>query len=120
MTSYREGVRHAAADTGDELKFKTRDLYNLLNANNGQKLQGKTTAELLLEQVEEDEVIHVIETDEQMHIVRLFTADRKMLPLLKPCYEILLFDCTYKTNKFKMPLLNIVAASAMNSTIQVA
>ncbi|CCE34608.1 uncharacterized protein CPUR_08542 [Claviceps purpurea 20.1] len=47
-------------------------------------------------------------------------ADRKMLPLLKPCYEVLLFDCTYKTNKFKMPLLNIVAASAMNSTIQVA
>ncbi|KAG5961082.1 hypothetical protein E4U57_007847 [Claviceps arundinis] len=74
MTSYREGgvepkftvntLRHAAADTGDELKLKTRDLYNLLNANKRQKLQGKTTAELLLEQFEEDDVIHVIETDE--------------------------------------------------------
>ncbi|KAG6216956.1 hypothetical protein E4U34_004827 [Claviceps purpurea] len=39
-------LRHAAADTGDELKFKTRDLYNLLHANKRQKLQGKATAPL--------------------------------------------------------------------------
>ncbi|KAG5914163.1 hypothetical protein E4U61_006029, partial [Claviceps capensis] len=38
-------LRHSAADTGDELQFKTRDLYNLLNANKRQKLQGKTMAE---------------------------------------------------------------------------
>ncbi|KAG6058682.1 hypothetical protein E4U17_007699 [Claviceps sp. LM77 group G4] len=45
-TSMVNILRQAAADTGDELKFKTRDLYNLLNANKRQKLLGKTTAEL--------------------------------------------------------------------------
>ncbi len=32
----------------------------------------------------------------------------------------LLLDCTYRINRYKMPLLNIVGCTGMNTTIQLA
>jgi hypothetical protein len=51
---------------------------------------------------------------------RLFFAHPEATKLLKEHPDILLLDCTYKTNRFCMPLLNICAVTGNRKTVQVA
>lgn len=40
--------------------------------------------------------------------------------MLKDNPDVLMLDCTYKTNKFNMPFLHIVGVNNMNKTFDVA
>ncbi len=40
--------------------------------------------------------------------------------MLVDYYEVILMDCTYKTNRYKMPLLIIIEVIALNITFYVA
>ena len=50
------------------------------------------------------------------HLSHLFFTHKKSIELTRMYPTVLLLDCTYKTNKSKMPLLNVVAISPFNST----
>jgi len=54
--------------------------------------------------------------DENSHITLLFFAHPESLILLKQYLEVLLMDCTYKTNCFHMPLLDILGCTGLNHT----
>ena len=41
-------------------------------------------------------------------VTDLFFANKKAVQLLNQFYYLLIMDCTYKTNKYKMPLLEII------------
>lgn len=45
---------------------------------------------------------------------------RQSLSFLKRNWEVLLMDCTYKTNRYHMPLLLISGVTATNSSFYVA
>ena len=49
----------------------------------------------------------------------LFFTYPKSIELFKWYYDILLLDCTYKTNRFKMPLLNIVGVNGLGDNFHV-
>jgi len=49
----------------------------------------------------------------------LFFTSKCMQELLREYYEVLIMDCTYKTNKYKMPLLIITGVTALNITFYV-
>jgi hypothetical protein len=51
---------------------------------------------------------------------RLFFAHPDAVKLWKQHPDIILMDCTYKTNRFRMPLLNICAVTGNKKTIQIA
>ena len=51
---------------------------------------------------------------------RLFFAHPDAVKLWKQHPDIILMDCTYKTNRFRMPLLNICVVAGNKKTIQVA
>ena len=51
---------------------------------------------------------------------RLFFVYPKALELYKSHLDILMLNCTYKTNRFCMPLLNISAITSGKQVIQVA
>jgi hypothetical protein len=50
----------------------------------------------------------------------LYMAHPDAIKAYKKNSDILLLDCTYKTNKFKMPLLNIGSVTPNKCTIQTA
>jgi hypothetical protein len=58
--------------------------------------------------------------DNSGHITLLFFAHPNSLSLLKQYPDILLMDCTYKTNRFHMPLLNIIGCTNLNRTFFIA
>ena len=49
---------------------------------------------------------------------RLFLIHPKSLELLRRYPDVLLIDCTYKTNKYNLPLVNLAVVSGMNTTVQ--
>jgi hypothetical protein len=57
--------------------------------------------------------------DEGGHIAMLFVADIRSVSYLNQHPNILLLDCTYKTNKFDMPLLNILGVDNMGYSFSV-
>ncbi|GMF63961.1 unnamed protein product [Phytophthora fragariaefolia] len=58
--------------------------------------------------------------DAHNRISHLFLAAQESIDIYKNNPDVLLLDCTYKTNRFKIPLLDIVGVSGMNMTIHVA
>jgi hypothetical protein len=57
---------------------------------------------------------------EEGPIERLFFAHRCSIDLLKYNYDLLIMDCTYNTNRFKMKLFDIVGVSKLNRTFYAA
>ena len=50
----------------------------------------------------------------------MFFAHPKSVELLLKYPDVLLLDCTYRTNKFKMPLLNIVGTTCLDTSFHAA
>ena len=51
---------------------------------------------------------------------RLFFAHPEAIAIYKQHPDVLLLDCTYKTNRFRMPLLNICSVIGNRKTVQTA
>jgi MULE transposase domain len=49
----------------------------------------------------------------------LFWAHPAAVKIWKEHPDIVLIDCTYKTNRFRMPLLNICAVTGNKKTVQI-
>ena len=58
--------------------------------------------------------------DADRYIAILFVADNRSVEYLNQHPDVLLRDCTYKTNKFDMPLLNIISYDHHGNTFTVA
>lgn len=65
-------------------------------------------------------VFHRYKTDSEGHISHLFVAHPRSLEIFRNHHDLILLDCTYNSNRFKMPLLNMVGVTGMSTTIQVA
>lgn len=57
--------------------------------------------------------------DEQGRINRLWFAKTSAQKILKLNYEVLLMDCTYKTNVYRMPLCILNGVTGLNTTFYV-
>lgn len=97
-----------------------RDVYNARVQIRAENLAGKTPIQTLIEELEEKEFVWEVKTNEAGRITHLFFAPRQGLALYQAYPEVPLLDCTYKTNKFKMPLLNVVGFTGLNTTFYVA
>ena len=53
-------------------------------------------------------------------VTRIFLGHPEMIKLAQCFYQVLLIDCTYKTNKYNMPLLNIACHTSDKQTFTVA
>jgi hypothetical protein len=58
--------------------------------------------------------------DEEGRIVILFIADLRSVSYLNQYPDILLLDYIYKTNKFDMPLLNILGVNNIGNSFSVS
>nr|QBG82264.1 putative PKS-NRPS hybrid synthetase / FAR1-related [Papaver somniferum] len=58
--------------------------------------------------------------DEDKQIKHLILAHLEFIKLVRCSNQLLLMDCTYKTNKYEIPVLNIVGQTTTNSPFDVA
>jgi hypothetical protein len=86
-----------------------RDIYNATAVLLRAKRQGLSPPEALITRLEakraEGKILFEYQRDSREHISMLFLADIRSVEYLNQHSDILLLDCTYKTNKFDMLLL---------------
>lgn len=96
-------------------------MYNFGQRLRVESLGGLTPILWLKEELDRLGYYNEIESDPITHKVkRLFYMHPTAIRLWKENPDVLLLDCTYKTNRFNMPLLNICGVTGNNKTPQFA
>ena len=95
------------------LHVTSKDVINLLGKHRMEELAGRTPIRWLYDTLQSGNKFWWRERrDEAGRVQSLFLVPRTSIELLQRHPFILKFDCTYKTNRFNMPLFNICGASA--------
>ncbi len=109
-------VRHGETDS----PILVRDIYNVRAQLRTETLAGRTPIQALVAQLDEHELFTATRIDLDGHLTHLFFAFREAVDLYKSYPEVLLFDCTYKTNRFSMPLLNVIGITGIGTSFYLA
>ncbi|OQE04572.1 hypothetical protein PENVUL_c032G00837 [Penicillium vulpinum] len=91
----------------------SRDIYNTRFKLNEVFLAGRTPIQALLTELPKDRLwIFKYELDDQSYITALFCIHKTSVAMLKQNPWLISIDCTYKTNRYGLPLLDIVGFAA--------
>jgi hypothetical protein len=84
------------------MREKTRQTY----------LQGRTPIQALITELDKsEEWTSAVETGPDGRVKSLFFTHASQIELLSCYSDILVMDCTYKTNRYNMPLLHFLGVS---------
>jgi hypothetical protein len=99
-----------------KLPTVSRTLYNLKAKIRKDYLAGRTMIQALLEELFKGGFIYNVQYDSDGHLTHLFFAHLTSMVLMRSYSSVFVMDCTYKTNRYKMPLLDIVGVSSFNTS----
>jgi hypothetical protein len=89
--------------------IQPRDLYNQNAAFRRDIQQGKSSTEALIQHLQQSGIKHAILKDpETRRLKGLFIACPESIEYLRNHHDVLLIDNTYKTNRFELPLMDII------------
>lgn len=111
-------VRFKLRQTYAWLTFK--DVDNALCTIKKKVLDGLTDIEALHQKLKVEAVVSDSLRDEENRLVRLFFSPKASHQLKWENTDVLLLDCTYKTNSRMMPLLHVVGVTGSQKQFTVA
>lgn len=88
---------------GERLKIRT------------EHLNGRSPIETLLDDLTSSEWVFDVKRDSENRVQNLFFAHSKQIEILRANPDVLLMDCTYRTNKYRLPLLHIVGCTNLQT-----
>ena len=97
-----------------------KDIYNARQSLRRKTLGPLSPMQYLLQNLERDNwFFQYRATELSNEVTHLFFVEKHTVEILKKNSEVLLMDCTYKTNKYKLPLLVIVGHTCLGTTFYV-
>ena len=102
-----------------DIVITVKDIQNERARAKRADLKAHTPAEACLNLLDEKKFFKHYEVGDDSRIQRLFFTDPESIEHLKIHNEVIMLDCTYQTNKYNIPLLNIIGASSIGKTTQV-
>ncbi len=104
-----------------DIPILTRDIFNDHQHQRIEFLAGRTPIQTLLYTLQDDgDWVYQYQTNNNDKVTALFFSHCQCLELLRSNPFFLVMDCTYKTNKYKMPLLQIIGSTTLGSMFFVA
>ena len=100
--------------------FKPRDIYNIKAQLRRDTLGPLTPVQALMQELDQNDWTYNYQKDIRNQITHLFFVRGTSQTLLKVNHEVLVMDCTYKTNRYKLPLLIISGQTALHTNFYVA
>lgn len=98
-----------------------KDIHNRRRKLSAEFLAGRTAIQALLMELPKDSNwIFKHELDNQGHLTILFGIHRTCVEMLRRHPWVLSMDCTYKTNRYGLPLLDIVSLAPTGQTCFIA
>jgi hypothetical protein len=113
-------LRHKAAQEGRETLVSIKEIYNARQKFFSNAATGKTRTDALIKQLDSAGIPFEPCFGAANVLTHLFVTEPMAMTLARHYGQLLFIDCTYKTNKYNMPMLHIVAATASNTTFTVA
>ncbi len=99
------------------LNIRLNDLCNAWSLIRHIALAGRTSIQGLLEELIDKNDFDCYKTDSKDHISHLFAAHSRGIESFHNHRDLLILDCTYNSDQFKILLLNIVGVTGMSTTI---
>jgi hypothetical protein len=93
-----------------------RTIYNERVKMRNEELNGRSPLQALLDTFKEEEYRYKYQCNNENQITHLFFAHPTSVQLTRRYPTVLLMDCTYKTNRYRMPLLHVVGMTSFNTT----
>ena len=93
-----------------------RDIYNERQAIQQDELQGRLRIQAMLMDLAEDFYLYYDWDENTQQLTRLAFFHKKSLGFLSRWPEVLVMDATYKTNRFNLPMHNLVGQTSLNRT----
>jgi ABC-type Fe2+-enterobactin transport system substrate-binding protein len=88
---------------------RAQDINNLIQKLQGIELNGNAPVDALLKTINKQGWVHEHKCNNTRRLTRLFIASKECLVFAKKNPDILIIDATYSTNRFEMPLLDIIS-----------
>ena len=99
---------------------KTEDIYNTIKCNKRRKLNGRSPLHFLLDSFQKENCFHNYTYDNDNQLTRLFFAFPAQITMFNKFSSVVMADCTYKTNRYKMPLLHMIGLSSVGKSFSIA
>jgi hypothetical protein len=100
--------------------IRQHDLYNIRADLRRKKLGNYTPLEFLREILDKDNWRYTFKQDTEGYILFFMFAHPKSIRYANQYNRVFLLDYTYKTNRYKMPLLYIISLLLSNSSYSIA
>ncbi|OJD24343.1 hypothetical protein ACJ73_04300, partial [Blastomyces percursus] len=96
-----------------------RDIYNINAELLRGELKGRTPTQALIDELTSQKDQHIIadwKKDDENRITHLALFRKQSIEYLRDNHDILLLDCTYKTNRYRLPLQSIIFVTKLHTT----
>lgn len=91
-----------------------KDISNVKDAARHRALASRSVTEALFHQLRHHEFFHKWTTHPKMHELKhLFWANSAMTFLSRQHCDVVIADCTYKTNQYKLPLITMTGCNTV-------
>jgi hypothetical protein len=97
-----------------------QDIYNRIAEARRESREGESPIHALSNQLEKEGFWSRIQFGADRHVTAVLFAHPESLVYLRAYPEVLLLDCTYKTNKYGMPLLDMIGVDATGRSFCIA
>jgi hypothetical protein len=114
-----EMLTQKAAAEGRQSYVSPKEIYNLKAEIKSVALQGRTPADAMIREVIRKGIPHCYRTNANEELQSFFFTTPLAIILAKYYGYVFFIDCTYKTNKYQMPLMHIVSMSPTNKSFTV-
>ena len=97
-----------------------RDIYNQITAARRDLRQGQGSIQALVDQLQQQGFWCRVQLDSENRLTAIFFAHPDSITYLASNPDILVLDCTYKTNRYNMPLLDMVGVDTYQRSFYIA
>ncbi|KAI8538182.1 hypothetical protein RHMOL_Rhmol09G0082400 [Rhododendron molle] len=111
----REILTHLKVQDHENVTF-IETMYNVRHKYRVIEKVGKSQMQRLLDRLEKYQYVHWTRGNETENVTELFWSPPSIGEMLCAFPRVLMMDCTYKTNKYKFPLLQIVGVTLTEMT----
>ncbi|XP_024177753.1 uncharacterized protein LOC112183616 [Rosa chinensis] len=99
-----------------DLLALSKNIYSKTAQFRRESLGGCSIIQALLDELGGAGFSHNVKYEDSGHLTHLFFAHPTSIELTRSYSNVFVMDCTYKTNKYKMPLLEIIGVSSFNTS----
>jgi MULE transposase domain/FAR1 DNA-binding domain len=110
-------IKNVLKRKNPDQEFLIKSIYNTKQKNRNNLLNGRTPIQALFDKYyNNNNFITAFETDSNNNLTHFLFCKKESIELYKKFHTTITIDCTYKTNKFGMPLMNVVGMCSSNKT----